>query len=379
MIVLDNGDIISGDAAAATVVDYSVYGLDNNILKQMADGQLSDTPATTIYTADSVDVASTIILVNTDSVARAVNLYMKPSGGTARRIIPEDMSLGAGYSLNWSGDKMTVLNTSGQIISSTALPAHRDTHDPNDGSDPLDTAAAAEIASVQAAAEGTSHSLARADHVHAINHGITDNHIVTVDGTPVDGEATVWTANGLNSLSEAEFKAAFNMEAGTDYQGLLTNSAGLLAALDDETGTGVAVFGTNPTLTGATLAGTLAAADNLITRPKIQDYGETVNALGDTGGGSDEIDIEDGNVVTATVSTGEQTFTFANPPASGTAGSFTLILTNGGSQTVNWPASVDWAGGTAPTLTTSGVDILTFTTVDAGTTWYGFAAGLDMS
>src|SRR3546814_7268396 len=89
--------------------------------------------------------------------------------------------------------------------------------------------------------------------------------------------------------------------------------------------------------------------------------------------------LESGNVVTATVDTSETTFTFSNPPASGTAGSFTLFLTNGGSQTVNWPASVDWAGADAPVLTTAGVDILTFTTVDGGTTWYGFAAGLDMS
>lgn len=110
----------------------------------------------------------------------------------------------------------------------------------------------------------------------------------------------------------------------------------------------------------------------------IKDYGETVNALGDLGGGTDDIDLTAGNVVTATVSTSTETFTFSNPPASGTAGSFTLILTNGGSQTVNWPASVDWAGGTAPSLTASGVDVLTFTTVDGGTIWYGFAAGLDM-
>ena len=55
-----------------------------------------------------------------------------------------------------------------------------------------------------------------------------------------------------------------------------------------------------------------------------------------------------GNVVSATVSTGAQTFTFTNPPAdTGIAGSFTLFLTNGGSQTVNWPGSVDWAGGDA--------------------------------
>jgi len=107
-------------------------------------------------------------------------------------------------------------------------------------------------------------------------------------------------------------------------------------------------------------------------------YSEDVNAIGSTGGGTQDIDLTDGNVVTATVDTSANTFTFSNPPASGKAGSFTLILTNGGSQTVNFPASVDWAGGTAPTLTSAGVDVLTFTTVDGGTTYYGFAAGLDM-
>ena len=45
--------------------------------------------------------------------------------------------------------------------------------------------------------------------------------------------------------------------------------------------------------------------------------------------------------------------------------------------TVTWPASVDWAGGVAPTLTTAGVDILEFITVDGGTTWHGMVASLD--
>ncbi len=110
----------------------------------------------------------------------------------------------------------------------------------------------------------------------------------------------------------------------------------------------------------------------------IEAYGENVNAIGSTGGGTQDINLALGNVVTATVDTSANTFTFSNPPASGKCGSFTIILTNGGSQTVNWPAAVDWAGGTAPTLTTSGRDVLTFTTVDGGTIWYGFAAGLDM-
>jgi hypothetical protein len=90
------------------------------------------------------------------------------------------------------------------------------------------------------------------------------------------------------------------------------------------------------------------------------------------------VDLSLGNVQTYTLS-GAQTLTFTNPPATGSAGSFTLIVTNGASATLTWPTSVDWAGGTAPTLTAAGVDILTFLTVDGGVIWYGFAAGLAMA
>ena len=126
-----------------------------------------------------------------------------------------------------------------------------------------------------------------------------------------------------------------------------------------------------------TVGGYIACADEQIRRPEFIDYAEAINALGDTGGGTDDIDLVSGNVVSATVSTGTQTFTFSNPSATGKACSFTLFLTNGGSQTVNWPASVDWAGGSAPSLTSSGVDVLNFTTLDEGTIWYGFSE-LDM-
>ena len=129
---------------------------------------------------------------------------------------------------------------------------------------------------------------------------------------------------------------------------------------------------------GGTMSGETVFADQLATRPEMKDYSETVNVIGATGGGTQDIDLTAGNVVTATVDTSANTFTFSNPSASGKSCSFTLILTNGGSQTVNWPGSVDWAGGSAPTLTTSGVDVLTFFTVDGGTIWYGFPAGLEM-
>jgi hypothetical protein len=72
---------------------------------------------------------------------------------------------------------------------------------------------------------------------------------------------------------------------------------------------------------------------------------------------------------------GSTTFVFANPPVSvtgaagGAAGGFVLELQNGGAATVTWPGTVDWPGGTAPTLTSSGFDVIVCITDDAGTNW----------
>ena len=123
---------------------------------------------------------------------------------------------------------------------------------------------------------------------------------------------------------------------------------------------------------GGTMSGETVFADQLVTRPVIKDYGETKVAMA-----AHAVDLSLGNVQTYTLS-GSQTLTFTNPPASGTSGSFTLIVTNGGSATLTWPTSVDWAAATAPTLTASGIDVLAFTTIDGGTIWYGFLAGAEM-
>ena len=117
--------------------------------------------------------------------------------------------------------------------------------------------------------------------------------------------------------------------------------------------------------------------DNQLIRALLKDYGEEVNALG-SGGGTRTVDLTLGNVVTLTVATSTNDIVINNPTASGDACSLTIIMTNGGSQTVNWPASVDWAGGSAPSLTASGVDVVELVTTDGGTTWYGFPAGLDL-
>lgn len=93
------------------------------------------------------------------------------------------------------------------VTGSNAPQAHKDSHDPNDGSDALDTANAAEIVGVQAAGTGTSHSFARADHAHQIQHGIANNHLVTVDDADAaDDDYAKFTADGLEGRSAAEAK-----------------------------------------------------------------------------------------------------------------------------------------------------------------------------
>jgi hypothetical protein len=129
-----------------------------------------------------------------------------------------------------------------------------------------------------------------------------------------------------------------------------------------------------------TAGGEFAVEDLEVTRPKLKDYSETT-VIANTGA-TYTIDLENGNVFNLTL-TGDCTYTFSNPPASGSAGAFTLIQNQDGtgSRTVTWPASVEWAGGSAPTITStaSSTDVFTFITTDGGTTWYGFTAGQEFS
>lgn len=88
------------------------------------------------------------------------------------------------------------------------------------------------------------------------------------------------------------------------------------------------------------------------------------------------IDLSAGNVFTKTIS-GATTLTVSNTPTTGNAASFILELTNAGSAAITWFSGVKWAGGTAPTLTASGVDVLGFYSHNGGTTWRGFLLSKD--
>lgn len=128
----------------------------------------------------------------------------------------------------------------------------------------------------------------------------------------------------------------------------------------DNTLTGVAPLA-SPTFTGTV---TTATADLL---GSVRGNVTTVSASA--------VDCSAGNYFIKTAS-GALTWTVTNVPAS-RAYSFILELTNGGTGTQTWFSGIKWPGGTAPTLTTSGVDVLGFITDDGGTTWRGVALMTD--
>lgn len=107
-------------------------------------------------------------------------------------------------------------------------------------------------------------------------------------------------------------------------------------------------------------------------------YNETYAAVTSSSNAT-TVNCHNGNAFSHTL-TQNTTFTFSNPPASGTAFTFSLEIIQDSSAsgyTVTWPSSVDWPAATAPTLTAtaSAKDVFVFYTRDGGTNWYGFTSG----
>ena len=103
---------------------------------------------------------------------------------------------------------------------------------------------------------------------------------------------------------------------------------------------------------------------------------DAVFAAGNSGAAL-TLNVVNGGAQTVTL-TANCTFTLTGSTA-GQVSRLDLILTQDGtgSRTVIWPASVKWAAGTAPTLSTGvgAVDRILLITYNGGTTWYGDLRG----
>ena len=136
---------------------------------------------------------------------------------------------------------------------------------------------------------------------------------------------------------------------------------------------GYATFSSRVSISAGFYTGLQNYQDFTVQRPTFRDYGLVVVAKGSVSAAT-SLDLTEGNYFEARAA-GSTTFVFVSPPVSvagvagRAAGGFLLELQNGGAATVTWPATVDWPGGTAPTLTTSGFDVIVCITDDGGTNW----------
>ena len=116
------------------------------------------------------------------------------------------------------------------------------------------------------------------------------------------------------------------------------------------------------------------ASPTLTGRAQSDAYSYTVSALGNVSG-TKTMDLAAAGEFTMTI-TGATTFAFTNTLSAGRSEVVYLRITNGGSATITWPASTKFAAGTAPTLTTSGTDLLGVKYDTTTSTYMVFVIGL---
>jgi len=187
----------------------------------------------------------------------------------------------------------------------------------------------------------------------------------TADGvTSVGGTGTV---NGITLTGTVTSTGNLTLGGTLSGVSLSTQVTGTLPIANGGIGaTSFAAAGL-ATLTGAETLTNKTVEAGTFTNGYIE---ETVTA---NTGTAYTIDLANGSVQILTL-TGNCTFTF---PTATAGQSFILLLKQDGTggRTVTWPASVEWPGATAPTITSTASKLDKFVFTAADSNWYGSVAG----
>ena len=225
---------------------------------------------------------------------------------------------------------------------------------------------------------------------HWVNLLALDAGTVEISGT--SGDLTLEMDNNVANSANLKIRC----DAGSpradfyvDDQVHITLNGQRVGILDTSPSYTLDVFGDGRFVQNLTVDDGISCADTVVSRPRFTDYAETVSAIG-TETSAFNIDLEDGNVQTLTMS-GGGTFNIGITNAlSSHSNSVTILGTNLGSCTASFKAGAHDGGGNAVywsdgddtsdnLMTASGTDVVTLTTFDGGTNFYGFVAGKGMT
>jgi hypothetical protein len=214
----------------------------------------------------------------------------------------------------------------------------------------------------------------------------------TVEITGASGDLALEIDNNVANSANLKIRCdagSLRSDFYVDNQVHITLKGQRVGILDTSPTYTLDVFGDGRFVQQLTVDAGIACADTVVSRPRFTDYAETVNAIG-TETSAFNIDLEDGNVQTLTLS-GGGTFNIGITNAlSSHSNSVTILGTNLGSCTATFYAGAHGGGGNKVywsdgddtsnnLMTSSGTDVVTFTTFDGGTNFYGFVAGKGMT
>lgn len=332
--------VVMSGAATTTNPDYVVSYADNNgttFTEASSDGALNGTTDVAIVAAPASGyrrVIKSICIQNRDTAA--VTLTIKyDNNGTQRNIAKVTLQTGDYWSTDGTYDSTGALK---QVTN---------------------------VASVNLASQVTG--------VLPVANGGTGTTTSTGSGavvlantptliTPVLGVATATSVNKVTVTAPATSATL------TIADGSTLATAGAFAT------TLTATAATNVTLpttgTLATLAGTETLTAKTLTNPTVTNYTETPYVANT--GAAITLALTNGTVQILTL-TASTTITM---PTAVAGKSFVIILRQDatGSRTVTW-TTVKWAGGTAPTITSTASKQDIFSFFSDGTSWYGVTIG----
>ncbi len=170
-----------------------------------------------------------------------------------------------------------------------------------------------------------------------------------------------------DTLTASDLNAEFNN---------LLNAAAIVNA--DISGSAAIVFSKLDSATVAGVTATQTLTNKTLTNPRIDTTDNVAQTYTPAGAGTATLDLSLGSEHRITMPAGNITIALSNDT---NAKKFivSILQDSGGSRTVSWFSTIRWAGGSAPTLTTTGSKRDTFGFIRTGSSTYdGFIIGQNL-